>query len=311
MLCCSGDLIGTNRIVGPDRLNFFFVPELFVETNVTGQTKDEVIFIDLGMGPEPFRLSDEARGQRGYGYGLTFGASYRLLDQDPRTTLTGGVTMRDFEASKDDEQIVFSSLSMRFDLGHRFALTPSISALYRYDDWQPREAEAGAGFAAAMALGPVRNTLGGRYRYINGQRDGGSSLDRDQYEIYDTFSFGFGGFAFRFDERYTYEDWDHTDSQDQWEVESGIDMTLVEVPWAVPTIGGSFTYRDFKNPAPFFNIERLDREWEGHIEFVFRDCEVFGSPVFFRYQYTDQSSNIELFDFDRHEVSVGIRAIVF
>lgn len=296
-----------NRIVGPDRLNFFIVPEFFVDTNVTGQTKEKTVVI----GGFPFNVSEGALGQRGYGYGLTFGASYRLRDQDPRTTLTGGLTIRDFAASKDDEQSVFTSLSMRFNLGERFALTPSVSAVYRYDDWQPREAEAGAGLAAAMALGPVRNTLGGRYRYLNGQREGGSRLDRDIYQIYDIVSFGFGGIAFRFDERYTYENWDHRDSEDKWAFESGIDVTFADMPWTIPTIGGSFTYTDFKNDFTPFTIERLDREWEGHVEFLLQDWEVFGSNPFLRYQYTESRSNIDLFDFDRHEVSIGIRAIVF
>ena len=76
------DLIG--RILGPDRLSYFLVPEFFLDSNLTGQTKDKIILIN-GL---PFTLSDEARGQAGYGYGLTTGASYRLIDRDPHTTLT-------------------------------------------------------------------------------------------------------------------------------------------------------------------------------------------------------------------------------
>lgn len=296
-----------SRIVGPDRLTFFFVPELFLDTNVGGQTKAETITIN----GTTLTLSEDAKGQEGYGYGLTFGASYRLRDLDPRTTLTGGLTIRDFEAGSDDEQSAFSSLSMRFDLGDRFALTPALSAVYRYDEWQPREAEIGAGLAAAMALGPVRNTLGGRYRHINGQRERGSRLDRNVYQIYDIVSFGFDSIAFRFDERYTYENWDHLQDQDRAEIESGLDLTFVDVPWTVPTVGGSFTYRDFSNDATFFGFERLDRVWEGHVEFLFRDWDLFGSNPFIRYEYTNQDSNIPLVDFDKHEISVGIRAIVF
>ena len=297
-----------NRLVGPDRLNFFFVPEAFLDSNITGQTKDEVIFI----GGLPFRLSEEARGNHGYGYGLTFGASYRILDETPRMTVTGGVTLRDFEGASDDEQILFSSLSMQLPLGDRLAVTPSLSAVYRYDDWRPRELEFGLGLAATAALGPVRNTLGGRYRLVNGQdSDGGSRFDRDEYEVFDTVSFGFDGLAFRLEERFTYEDWENLPDQTNVEIDSGLDITFADVPWAIPTIGASFTYRDFRNPSPVFNTERLDREVEGHVELLLRDIDVFGSNPFIRYQYTDQSSNIALFDFDEHQVSIGIRAIVF
>ena len=38
------DVIG--RIVGPDRLTFFFVPELFLDTNVGGQTKADSVVIN-------------------------------------------------------------------------------------------------------------------------------------------------------------------------------------------------------------------------------------------------------------------------
>ena len=300
------DIIG--RIIGPDRLTFFFVPEFFLDSNVTGQTQDEVIIIN-GL---PFRLSDQARGQRGYGYGLTFGAGYRLTDEFPRTTLTGGITMRDFESSKDDEVSPFASVSFGFDfLDRRFAMTPSLSAVYRYKNWEPLEFEWGAGLAGTLNLPPVRNTLGFRYRQIGDERDDSSVRDRRSYEIYDTFAFGFDEVVLRFDERFIREDWDVTDSQDNNEVISTIDLTFTGLPWTVPTVGGSFTYRDFRNPAPFFNVERLDQRWEGHIEFLFRDWEVFDSPVFLRYEYSDQSSNIELFDFDKHEISLGVRAIVF
>ncbi len=296
------------RLLGPDRLNFFLVPEFFLDSNITGQTKDEIVLI----GGLPFRLSEDARGTHGFGYGLTLGGSYRIADAAPRPTVTAGVTMRDFEGANDDEQSVFGSLSMQVPLGDRFGLSPSISTIYRYDNWRPREFEAGVGLAATAAIGPVRNTLGGRYRRISGQDDdGGSRLNRNEYEVFDTFAFGFRGVAFRFDERFVYESWDNLPDQSNIEIDSGLDVTFADVPWVIPTIGGSFVYRDFRSPAPVFNVERLDREVEGHVELLLRDLEIFGSNPFIRYQYTDQDSNIALFDFDEHQLSVGIRAIVF
>lgn len=298
------DLIG--RIAGPDRLTFFLVPEMFLDSNVIGQTSAETVPIGGGI----ITLNENARGNRGYGYGLTAGANYRLTDAEPRTTLTGGVTIRDFERARDDRQTAFASLSMQFELGE-VLLTPSLNTAYRYADWVPREAEIGGGLAVTAAFGPVRNTLGGRYRHIDGQRQGGSSLDRHVYEAYDTIAFGVGGVAIRLDERFTTENWDHRQDLDNWEIETGFDATFVETPWIVPTLGGSFTYREFENPAAFFGMLRQDREYEGHVELLFRELEWFGAHPFIRYEHTVSSSNHPLFDFDRDEFFVGLRAVTW
>ncbi len=298
------DLIG--RIVRPDRLSFFLVPEFFLDSNLTRQSQDEIIFI----GGLPFRLSEEARARPGYGYGVTVGANYRLIDRNPRTTLTTGVTIRDFERGKDDQQNFFSALSFRINRG-RFGLISSVSGAYRYRNWEPREAEFGAGLAVPMDLRPVRNTLGVRYRKIADEIDLNGRLDRKVYEVYDIVSFGFAGIGFRLDQRHVRADWLETDTQDNWQLESGLDMTFAKVPWIVPTVGGSFTYRDFKNPAAFFNVERRDREYEGHIELLFSEWKLFDSRPFIRYEYTKSTSNIALFEFDRHEVSFGVRVITF
>ena len=300
------DLI--DSIVGPDRLNFFFVPEVFFDTNINEQTKDDRIQI----GNVIVGLTEEAQGRDGWGYGSTFGASYRLRDLDPRLIFTGGLTILDFSGSQDDEQIFFGSVSSRFDVADWLALTPGLNLAYRYDDWRPREAEVGFGLSAAMAFGAVRNTVGTRYRDVSGQpNDGGSRLNRDEYEVSNIFSFGFRDTAIRWEERYIYEDWENLDTQDNWELQSGLDFTYLDLPWVVPTVGGAFTYRDFKNDTPFFNKERLDREWTGRVEILLRDIDLFGSNPFIEYKYTNQDSNIPLVDYDKHEVSIGIRAIVF
>ncbi len=88
-------------------------------------------------------------------------------------------------------------------------------------------------------------------------------------------------------------------------------MTFAEVPWIVPTVGGSYTLRDFKNPAAFFNVERLDREYEGHVDLLSSDWKLIGSRPFIRYQFTRSTSNIALFESERHEVSAGVRVIAF
>ncbi|NNG03449.1 MAG: DUF560 domain-containing protein [Inquilinus sp.] len=295
-----------SRLVGPDRLTFFLIPEFFVDTNVIGQTKNDFFTVDGAIIP----TDSNARGRRGFGYGLTFGGSYRLTDENPRTTLTLGTTLRDFEASKDDEQNLFGSVGWLFDFG-RLDLTPSLAGAYRYRDWRPREAEWSAGIAAAVAFEPVRNTLGFRYRQIDGEGDFDGVLNRTSYEIYDTIGFGFDGVAFRIDARHIREVWEQREEQDNYEAIGGIDTTFVDVPWAIPTVGVSYTYRDFENPEPLFNILRTDREYEGHLELLFRDWELFGTRPFVRYEYTKSESTYNLFDYDKHEISVGVRAITW
>lgn len=65
------------------------------------------------------------------------------------------------------------------------------------------------------------------------------------------------------------------------------------------------------NGDPFLAVERLDHEYEGHLELLLRDWDLFGSNPFIRYDYTRSESNIGLFDYDRHEISVGVRAITW
>lgn len=291
------------QLVGPDRFSLFMIPEIFLDTNVNGQTKSETIDTIFG----PLTLNN-GRGREGFGYGLTVGGVYRLSDAAPSATLTTGARIRDFERTQDDEASLFSSVSFGIDLG-RLDLLPSVSGAYRFRDGDRYEAELGLGLAVALDFQPVRNTLGGRMQHVEGQGNFDGVLDRDTYEIYDFVSVGWSSLALRVEGRYFREDWTVTQSQDNSGFVSGVDTILVNMPWMTPTIGGSFTYRDFKNPAPLFGVERLDREYEGHLELLFREIDLFGSNLFIRYEYTDVSSNIGLFDYDRHEFSVGVRAI--
>ena len=292
------------QIVGPERLSFFVIPEIFVDTNINGQTKEATVDTVFG----PVVLENNARGRDGFGYGVTTGAVLRFTGLVP-STLTAGVRLLDFEQTQDDETRFFSSLSFGIDLGD-IDLLPSVSGAYRFRAGDRYEAEISTGIAAAMDLRPVRNTLGARAARVFGQGDFEDSRDREVYELYDTVSVGFSDMAVQLEGRIFREDWKRTDIQDNDGFIIGLDTVFTDVPWVQPTLGGSFTYRDFENVFPIFGVARLDREYEGHIELLFREIDVFGSNPFIRYEYTDISSNIELFDFDRHEISVGVRVMV-
>ena len=291
------------QIVGPERLSFFLIPEIFLDTNINGQTKSATIETVFGTTV----LQNDARGRDGFGYGVATGAVYRLPVPVP-STLTAGVRVLDFEQSRDDETRLFTSLGFGIDLGD-VDLLPSASATYRFRDGDRYEAETSAGMAIAMDLRPVRNTLGARTAWIFGEGDFDGIRDRETYEIYDTISAGFSDFALQLEGRYFREDWRRIKTQDNDGYIVGIDAILVDVPVVQPTIGGSFTRRDFGSVFPIFGVARRDREYEGHIELLFREIDIFGSNPFIRYEYTDISSNIELFEFDRHEISVGVRVI--
>lgn len=293
------------QIVGPDRFSLFLIPEIFLDTNVNGQTKSQTVDTIFG----PLTVTD-GRGREGFGYGLTFGGVYRLSDASPAATLTAGARIRDFEQTRDDEASLFSSVSFGFDLG-RIDLLPTMSGAYRFRDGDRYEAELGLGLAAAMDLRPIRNTLGARMRHVNGEGKFDGIRDRDAYEIYDFVSVGWTSLALRVEGRYFREDWSVSERQDNDGYVASLDTIFVKTPWVTPTVGGSFTYRDFENIEPLFRTERLDREYEGHIELLFRDWDLFGSNPFIRYEYTDVSSNIGLFDHDRHEFSIGVRAITW
>ncbi len=291
------------QIVGPERFNLFVIPEVFLDTNINGQTTDATVDTVFG----PIVLDDNALGRDGFGYGLTAGGVYRVPGVVP-ATVTAGVRVLDFEQTRDDEARIFSTVSFGIDLG-RVDLLPSASGAYRFRDGDRYEAEISAGLAVPMDLRPVRNTIGVRAARIFGQGEFEDLRDREIYEFYDTVSVGFSDIAVQLEGRFFREDWQQADTFDNDGFIVGLDTILVRVPWVQPTVGGSFTYRDFENVFPLFGVKRLDREYEGHIELLFREIDVFGSNPFVRYEYTDIESNIGLFDFDRHEFLIGVRVI--
>lgn len=297
-----------DRVVGPGPLTFFVIPELIFDSNINEQTKNDIILIN----GTPLRLSEEAKGRDGVGYGLTAGVAYRFIDEAPRSTITLGGRIRDLSQSRDDESSVFGSLSFAFDVGERTTVIPSVSGAYRWDAHQPREVEGAAALSSSFDVGPVRTTLTGRYRTIDGEGDFEDLLDRKRYEIDTALGYGFPGLGLRFDGGVFREDWTPTETQDNDGFEAGLDFIFVKVPVIMPTVGGAFTLTSFENEANFFGVKRLDRDYEGRLELLFRDIDLFGAgPPVLRYTYTHATSNIPLFDFNEHEVSVGIRAITF
>ncbi len=298
-----------DRIIGPDRLKFFVIPELIFDSNINGQTKKDAIVIN---GVCCFDLSEDAKGREAYGYGLTFGAAWRLLDAAPRTTLTLGTRVRDLNARRDDTLDLFSSLSFAFRAGPRTVVTPSLSAVYRTKADAAYEVEHAGGMAVGFPVGPVRSTLGGAYRVIEGRGDFKETRDRRRSEVNAGFGYGFSGLGMRFDGRLFREDWLQADTQDNEGFKTGLDLTFVDTPWVTPTIGGSFTRTDFENEDGIFGVKRRDRDYEGHIDLHLRGLDLFGNGgIVLRYGYRHETSNIELFEYNEHEFSVGFKAITF
>lgn len=303
-----GVIATIDRILGPARLKFFLVPSLIYNPNINGQTKKDVILID-GL---PFTLSEDAKGREAYGYGLTFGAAWRLLDDAPRTTLTAAVKLRDLTARRDDTLDLFGSLSFAFRAGQRSVVTPSLSAAYRTKADAAYEVEHAGGMSVGFPLGPVRTTLGGAYRVIEGIGDWKEKRDRRRSEVNTGLGYGFSGLGMRFDGRMFREDWLQAETQDNEGFKTGLDFTFVDTPWLTPTIGGSFTRTDYENEAAFFGVKRRDRDYEGHIDLHLRGLDLFGNGgIVLRYGYRHETSTIPLFEYNEHEFSVGFKAITF
>lgn len=302
------DVIATiDRIVGPGKLNFFFIPELIYDQNINGQTKKDVIII----GTTPLQLNKDAQGRAAYGYGFTLGASYRLVDRGPRTTLTLGTRMRDLNARQDDAADLFGSMSFAFEPGERTTLVPSISGTYRTRAGDKYEAEYAGGAALGFDLGPVRTTLSGRHRFVEGLGDFEEQRDRKRSEAGLGLGYGFDRVGVRFDGQVFREDWIVTETQDNEGFRAGLDLVFVGAPWLTPTIGGSVMLTSFENEATFFNIRRLDRIYEGHVELVVSEPDIFGLDPVIRYTYRHATSNIPLFEYNEHGFSLAFKAITF
>jgi len=297
-----------DRIVGPGALTFFVIPEVILDSNINGQTKKDFIVI----GNTVLALSEDAQGREAYGLGLTAGTAWRFHDEAPRSTLTLGARVRDLQGSQDDESTVFSSLSFGFDTGQRSTLIPSLSGVYRWKAHDAYEMEGSFGLSEAFDLGPVRTTVAGRYRRVYGVGDQKDRLDRKRYEASTSFGYGVPALGVRFDGRVFREDWRVTETEDNEGFRTGLDLIFAKVPVILPTLGGAFTLTDYENPANFFNVRRLDREYEGRLDLTLRDFDPFGTgPLTLRYTYTHSTSNIPLFDYDKHQFTIVVRPFTF
>ena len=305
------ELIATiDRIVGPDRLNFFLIPEIIIDSNINGQTKKSAIPVG---GVCCLTLQEDAKGRAAYGYGVTLGATYRLLDAAPRTSLTLGTRVQDVNARQDDKIDLFGSLSFAFQGGQKFVFTPSLSGAYRTRADAEYEREHAGGLSIGFPIGPVRAGLSGRYRMVEGIGDFKNRRDRRRSEVNGSFRYGFSSIGLRLDGGLFREDWDQMETQDNDGYKTGLDITFVDMlSWAMPTIGGSFTRTDYENEAAFFGVRRHDRDYEGHIDLELRDFKLFGraTPTL-TYRYRHETSTIPLVEYDKHEFSVGFKAITF
>jgi hypothetical protein len=297
-----------DRILGPDRLKFFVIPELIIDSNINGQTTKDAVLIN----GRRFILSEDAKGRRAYGYGLTVGAAWRLLDAAPRTTLTLGTRVRDLNARQDDSLDIFGSLSFGFQAGPRTVLTPSLSGAYRTKADAAYEVEHAGGISFAFPIGPVQAGLSGRYRMIEGRGDWKETRDRRRSELNSSLGYGFPGLGIRLDGGFFREDWLERETQDNEGFATGLDFTLTKMPRVTPTVGGSFTRTDFENEDLFFGVKREDRDYEGHIDLQLNGLNLFGTgaPIL-RYRYRHETSSIGLFEYNEHEVSIGFKAITF
>lgn len=302
------DVIATiDRIIGPGRLNFFVIPSIIIDDNINGQTKKDRILVE---GVCCLDLGEDAKGREAYGYGMTLGVAYRLRKAAPRTTVTAGVRWRDLNGRQDDTANLFGSLSLAFDPGPRTTLVPSLSGTYRTKVGDPYEWEYAGGAAFGFDVGPVRTTLTGRYTVVDGLGDFKELRDRTRTETGVSLGYGLSRLGLRFDGRLFREDWTK-DTQDNEGFKAGMDLIFVGAPWLTPTIGGSATRTDFENPDLLFKLRRMDRDYEGHIEFAFGDLDIFGFDPVIRYTFRHNTSNIGLFDFNEHEVTLGFKAITF
>lgn len=304
-----------------DRLSVFFLPELFMDSNRNQQTAARTIQSPLGTGT----LSSDARAQSGIGGRLLVGLVFNEeLFQDTELSILSSFRYDRFENRDFDEIQPF----MEVEFSHRFGRwQPAIAALGSYSR-TGHEGEDEGSIGASLRLlyrgesFNVRTTT--TVRYFNGYRLWDNVTDRRLIEIRPRINFGlFDSLSLVLSTDFSLTNWDESETQDNVIFEPGIRLTPVTVPWITPTLDVSWRRRWNERRDTFFQVIRRDDQINTGVELCLSNDITFDiqstigwlldklKKVCARYSYTRNFSNIDLYDYSRHEFGFRTRPLTW
>ena len=304
-----------------DRLGVFFLPEIFMDSNRDQQTDARTIQSPLGTGT----LSSDARAQSGIGGRLLVGIIFNEeLFENTELSILSSFRYDRFENRDFDEIQPF----MEIELSRRFGRwQPAIAALGSYTR-TGHEGEDEGSIGASLRLlyrGESFNVrTAATVRYFNGYRLWDNVTDRRLIEIRPRLSFGlFDSLSVVLSTNFSLTNWDDRDTQDNVTFEPGIRVTPVNVPWLTPTLDFSWRRRWNERRDTFFQVIRRDDQIRTGVELCLSNDITFDvqgtigwileklKKVCARYSYTRNISNIDLYDYSRHEFGFRTRPLTW
>ena len=300
-------LIETFRALGleDDPLQFFFVPRLYLNTNLTQRTQRDQVQIPL-FDNRAFELTD-AVPDLGLGGSGTFGFLFTQPIR-PRIALglRSGVKVERFEDRRYDQVEFFNDGEVRIAMGNWGVTLGAITAARRVG--HNKQEEGVLGWSARVPL-TIDESLRFEVRlmtlYSKGFRAWHEITDRRVFQFQQQAtkeipSLGRGWIRISARSR----DWIFRKELDNREVEFSASVTAETFETVAPTLQASVKVGRYKRRDSFFLVKRRDSQYQASLELCFRRLQLWGQRLCPQYRYTRNTSNIPLYDYQSHEVSV-------
>ena len=300
-------LIETLRALGlgQNQLRFFFAPELYLNSNLARRTQQEMIAIPVFDN----RVFELTSGVQDPGIGGTVALGF-LFNQplDPRLTLAvrSGLRLAKFEDRRYDEVEFFSDGRVILRVGDWRGSLGVITSLRRLGDRGQEEGAFGwvvhtpVILESGLSLETRITTL-----YVQGFRAWQKTTDRRviqfQQQAYKEIP-DLGRAQVMITARFN--EWYFQEASDNQEVEFGASFTWESLETLIPTLQGAVKTRRHDQIDPFFLVKRRDEQFRIGIDLCFRQIRLWGRRFCPRYHYTRNVSNIPLYDYQSHEVSL-------
>ena len=271
------------------------------DSNISAGPKDQQVEL-FGL---PFELDDNARERSGLGFSSTLiGEVFPKIARDWRAELRGGASISDYEHRRFDDVFLFAEAGPRFQ-----KKSISISALGAFS----RRFFGGNGYSTSTG-GKLAVAKGLTSRTVLRFRFSGAHVryDVDVSRTGPVYSAGLSA-DYAIDNRSTAQ-MSLTATRELTRAQTLRNTQYIvsasyrrELPFGLTVqLGPDVYYRDFDSFDPINQNIRSDWTYGGSIFVTKRDWRLFGFAPVISYQYLNNNSNADRFDYSRHRANIGL-----
>ncbi|HSV29240.1 MAG TPA: surface lipoprotein assembly modifier [Candidatus Omnitrophota bacterium] len=272
------------------------------DTNINAATSAQRVDL-YGL---PFTLDDNARKQSGIGVAGSLGAAYHLpLDADTRLVMGGRLAGMDYAGDRFDDRTLSAHLGPRFLVGQSTELTTSAIAARRWYGGEGYSTALGAKVEAQTALSP-RLLAHGSISLQRLNYDDLPALDGPVATVTAGLTYGLDDVSFIRVDLAVMREMARDEPFRDTQYHAGATY-FRELPWGFGvSLGGGVTLARHDAPLPAFATTRADDTWTARMTVSNRRLEVFGFTPVLSVTHSERLSNIDVYDFERDRVEVGI-----